>query len=67
LVDDEKIVNTELRFPDEFVRHKILDLIGDFYLLNRPIRGRVTARLTGHTENIALMKKIQEATRERKR
>jgi UDP-3-O-[3-hydroxymyristoyl] N-acetylglucosamine deacetylase len=67
LVDNEKIVNTELRFPDEFVRHKILDLIGDFYLLNRPIRGRVTARLTGHTENIALMKKIQEATREKER
>jgi UDP-3-O-[3-hydroxymyristoyl] N-acetylglucosamine deacetylase len=65
LVDDEKVVNTELRFPDEFVRHKILDLIGDFYLLNRPVRGRVTAHLTGHTENIALMKKIQEVTRER--
>ena len=60
LVDDEKVVNTELRFRDEFVRHKILDLIGDFYLLNRPVRGKVTARLTGHTENIALMKKIQE-------
>jgi UDP-3-O-acyl N-acetylglucosamine deacetylase len=61
LLDDGKIVNTELRFPDEFVRHKILDLIGDFYLLNRPIRGRVTARLTGHTENIALMRKVHEA------
>jgi UDP-3-O-acyl N-acetylglucosamine deacetylase len=60
LVDDEKIVNTELRFSDEFVRHKVLDLIGDFYLLNRPVRGKVTAHLTGHTENIALMKKIQE-------
>jgi UDP-3-O-acyl N-acetylglucosamine deacetylase len=63
LVDDEKIVNTELRFPDEFVRHKILDLIGDFYLLNRPVRGRVTAHLTGHTENIALLKKIQKEIR----
>jgi len=67
LVDDEKVVNTELRFADEFVRHKILDLIGDFYLLNRPVRGRVTAHLTGHTENIALLKKIQEATREKER
>ena len=67
LVDDEKIVNTELRFPDEFVRHKILDLIGDFYLLNRPVRGKVTARLTGHTENIALMKKIQEEMRGKSR
>ncbi len=63
LVDEEKIVNTELRFPDEFVRHKILDLIGDFYLLNRPVRGKVTAYLTGHTENIALMKKIQEVAK----
>ena len=67
LLDDEKIVNTELRFADEFVRHKILDLIGDFYLLNRPIRGKVTARLTGHTENFALMKKIQAAAREKER
>jgi UDP-3-O-acyl N-acetylglucosamine deacetylase len=67
LVDDEKIVNTELRFPDEFVRHKVLDLIGDFYLLNRPVRGRVTARLSGHTENIALLKKIQETTKEKER
>ncbi|OGP62104.1 MAG: UDP-3-O-[3-hydroxymyristoyl] N-acetylglucosamine deacetylase [Deltaproteobacteria bacterium RBG_13_53_10] len=61
LVDDERIVNTELRFPDEFVRHKVLDLIGDLYLLNRPVRGRVVARLTGHTENIELLKKIREA------
>jgi UDP-3-O-acyl N-acetylglucosamine deacetylase len=65
LVDDEKIVNTELRFADEFARHKVLDLIGDLYLLNRPVRGKVTARLTGHTENIALLKKIQEITRAR--
>jgi UDP-3-O-[3-hydroxymyristoyl] N-acetylglucosamine deacetylase len=62
LVDDEKIVNTELRFSDEFVRHKILDIIGDFYLLNRPIRGRVTAHLTGHSEDVAMMRKIQETT-----
>ncbi len=67
LVDDEKVVNTELRFPDEFVRHKILDLMGDFYLLNRPVRGRITARLTGHTENIALLKKIQETIKEKER
>jgi UDP-3-O-acyl N-acetylglucosamine deacetylase len=65
LVDDEKIVNTELRFADEFARHKVLDLIGDLYLLNRPVRGKVTARLTGHTENIALLKKIQEITRKK--
>jgi len=60
LIDDEKIVNTELRFPDEFVRHKILDLIGDFYLLGKPIRGLVTAHMTGHSDNSALLKKIRD-------
>jgi UDP-3-O-[3-hydroxymyristoyl] N-acetylglucosamine deacetylase len=61
LVDDEKIVNTELRFPNEFARHKVLDLIGDLYLLNRPIRGKVVAHLTGHTENIELLREVREA------
>jgi UDP-3-O-acyl N-acetylglucosamine deacetylase len=60
LLDEEKVVNPPLRFPDEFVRHKILDVIGDFYLLGRPIRGKVTASQTGHTENIAMMKLISE-------
>jgi UDP-3-O-acyl N-acetylglucosamine deacetylase len=59
LIDDEKIVNTELRFPDELARHKILDIIGDFYLLGRPIRGAVTARMTGHSDNIALLREIK--------
>ena len=61
LVGDEGVVNTTLRFPDEFVRHKILDVIGDLYLLGYPIRGRVTARLTGHRDNIALLRAIQAA------
>jgi UDP-3-O-acyl N-acetylglucosamine deacetylase len=58
MVGDDEVVNTELRFPDEFVRHKILDVIGDFYLLGYPVRGKVTARLTGHRDNIALQRKI---------
>ncbi len=61
LVDDERVVNTTLRFPDEFVRHKILDIMGDFYLLGRPIRGAITARLTGHSENIQLVHLIRAA------
>jgi two-component system nitrogen regulation response regulator NtrX len=60
LIDDEKVINTELRFPDEFVRHKILDLIGDFYLLGRPIKGSVTAYMTGHSENNVLMKMVRD-------
>ncbi|HEY7559639.1 MAG TPA: UDP-3-O-acyl-N-acetylglucosamine deacetylase [Candidatus Binatia bacterium] len=60
LIDDEKIVNTELRFSDELARHKILDIIGDFYLLGRPIRGAITARMTGHSDNIALMREMKK-------
>lgn len=60
LIDDEKIVNTELRFADEFARHKILDILGDFYLLGRPIRGAIHARMTGHSDNTALLRKIRE-------
>ena len=60
LIDDERIVNTQLRFANEFARHKILDIMGDFYLLGRPIRGRITARMTGHSDNIALLRKVRE-------
>ena len=61
LVGEDEVLNTELRFPDEFVRHKILDIIGDLYLVGYPIRGKVTARLTGHRDNIALLRQIVEA------
>ncbi|MBP1687034.1 MAG: UDP-3-O-(3-hydroxymyristoyl) N-acetylglucosamine deacetylase, partial [Deltaproteobacteria bacterium] len=61
LIDDEKIVNTALRFPDEFARHKILDIMGDLYLLGRPLRGMITARMTGHSDNIALLHAIQQS------
>ena len=60
LVDDEKIVNTTLRFPDEFARHKILDIMGDLYLLGRPVRGHVVAHKTGHSDNIALLRQLRE-------
>ncbi len=59
LLDDEKVVNTTLRFPDEFARHKVLDLIGDLYLLGRPVLGHVTASKTGHSDNLALVKAIR--------
>jgi UDP-3-O-acyl-N-acetylglucosamine deacetylase len=60
LVGEDDVLNTALRFPDEFVRHKILDIIGDLYLLGYPMRGKVTARLTGHRDNIALLRAISE-------
>jgi len=58
LVGEDNVLNTELRFPDEFARHKILDIIGDFYLLGYPLKGRITARLTGHRDNVELQRKI---------
>ncbi|MCW5893621.1 MAG: UDP-3-O-[3-hydroxymyristoyl] N-acetylglucosamine deacetylase [bacterium] len=60
LVGDEGVVNAPLRFADEFVRHKILDVLGDFYLLGRPIRGRISARRTGHGDNAALLRILRE-------
>ena len=56
LVGEDNVINTALRFPDEFVRHKILDIVGDLYLLGFPLRGKLTARLTGHRDNIALVR-----------
>ena len=61
IVDDEKIVNTVLRFPNEFARHKVLDLIGDLYLLGRPLHAHVTASKTGHSDNLTLVKAIHES------
>jgi UDP-3-O-[3-hydroxymyristoyl] N-acetylglucosamine deacetylase len=61
LVDDEKVVNTKLRFPDEFARHKILDLLGDLYLLGRPIIGHIAASKTGHSDNLALVRRLLQA------
>ncbi|HPR62672.1 MAG TPA: UDP-3-O-acyl-N-acetylglucosamine deacetylase [Thermoanaerobaculia bacterium] len=64
LVGEDEVINTTLRFPDEFVRHKILDIIGDLFLLGFPVRGKVTARLTGHQDNIALLRKIVSSNSE---
>lgn len=49
------ILNGDLRFQDEFVRHKILDLIGDLALLGRPVLGHVVARNAGHALNHQLV------------
>ncbi|MBT91124.1 MAG: UDP-3-O-[3-hydroxymyristoyl] N-acetylglucosamine deacetylase [Deltaproteobacteria bacterium] len=58
IIYDGKVINTELRFTDEFVRHKILDLIGDLFLLGYPLRGRVVANMTSHGYNQALVQKM---------
>ncbi len=55
VIDETSVINSEgLRFSDEFVRHKILDLIGDLALLGMPVIGKVTAVKSGHAMHHAL-------------
>jgi UDP-3-O-[3-hydroxymyristoyl] N-acetylglucosamine deacetylase len=59
VMDDFGVVNEEgLRFPDEFVRHKILDLVGDLSLLGHPIICRVTAYKSGHAMTHNLLREL---------
>jgi len=60
IIRDDAVLTTEpLRYPDEFVRHKILDLIGDLYLVGRPIKGHVVAVRPSHASNCELARLIQ--------
>ncbi len=62
VVDEDKIVNDgPLRFPDEFVRHKILDLLGDLALLGRPIQGHILAVRSGHETNGKFVQRLAQA------
>ncbi len=54
------VIKNKLRFKDEFVRHKILDLIGDLCLAGCPIRGHVIALKSGHSLNLKIAQKICE-------
>ena len=64
----EGVMNEEsLRFPDECVRHKILDLIGDLSLLGAPIRGHVHAVRSGHAANVRFVRKLWEMHQNKKR
>ena len=59
VMDENGPVDNVLRFPDEPVRHKVLDLIGDLYLLGRPLKGRVVAVRSGHKLNLELVKLLR--------
>jgi len=61
VVDGQNVLNPEgLRYPDEFVRHKILDCIGDFSLLGMPLLGHVVTNRSGHFFNHAFLEKFFE-------
>ena len=53
--------NLQLHFPDEIVRHKMLDMIGDFALLGAPIKGTIIACKTGHRINTAVCKSLLQS------
>jgi len=62
VIGEDKILNPDpLRWPDEFVRHKILDLLGDLYLLGGPLLGHVTAKRSGHQGHVEFVRKLRKA------
>lgn len=54
------VIKNKLRFEDEFIRHKMLDLLGDLYVLGQPLKGHIIAVKSGHALNLKLLKKIEE-------
>jgi UDP-3-O-[3-hydroxymyristoyl] N-acetylglucosamine deacetylase/3-hydroxyacyl-[acyl-carrier-protein] dehydratase len=61
VVGRDGVLNDEkLRYPDEFVRHKILDLLGDLFILGGPLLGHVSAKRSGHQGHVAFVKRLKE-------
>jgi UDP-3-O-[3-hydroxymyristoyl] N-acetylglucosamine deacetylase len=61
VLNEDGVASGPLRFRDEFVRHKILDLIGDLALLGRPLQGRIYARRAGHALHIEFARALAAA------
>jgi UDP-3-O-[3-hydroxymyristoyl] N-acetylglucosamine deacetylase len=71
VLDREKVINGPQRYADEFVRHKVLDLVGDLALLGRQVLGTIVADRAGHAMHTALVSRLlrdpslwEESTRE---
>jgi len=63
VLDEYRVLNSDgLRYADEFVKHKVLDAIGDLYLLGHPIIGAFTAHKSGHALNNQLLRATLAAT-----
>ena len=68
VIRGDKIISKEpLRFPDEFVRHKILDIVGDVMLLGLPLKAHIVATRPGHAINAELTKILAAKLEERKK
>jgi len=60
VIGDDGFLNEDLRFEDEIIRHKILDVIGDFALLGAPLQAHVVAVRSGHAFNVEFVRKIEK-------
>ena len=61
VLDEYRVLNNDgLRYDDEFVKHKVLDAIGDLYLLGHPVIGMFAAHKSGHALNNALLRRLLE-------
>ena len=60
VLDDTSLLNPPLRFPDEYGRHKALDLIGDLALVGRPLQARIVAHKAGHSLHTQLVTRLLE-------
>ena len=62
VLDEYRVLNTDgLRYDNEFVKHKVLDAIGDLYLLGHPLIGAYTAHKSGHALNNQLLRALLDA------
>ena len=64
VLGEKGVIDNTLRFPDEFARHKVLDIIGDLYLLGKPFLGHIFAVKSGHYLNLQVLRQIAEQSRE---
>src|SRR5262249_36318676 len=62
LTDTGMLNDTSLRFSDEFVRHKMLDLLGDFGLIRQPVMGRLVADRAGHALHTRFVAELLDST-----
>ncbi len=60
VIGDEGFINEDLRYPDEIIRHKILDVIGDFALLGAPLKAHIIAVRSGHAFNVEFVQKVEK-------
>ncbi|MBM3333406.1 UDP-3-O-[3-hydroxymyristoyl] N-acetylglucosamine deacetylase [Candidatus Sumerlaeota bacterium] len=61
VIGEDRILNDSLRFPDELVRHKVVDLLGDLCLLGKPLRAHISAWRAGHSWHVEFLKNLREA------